>query len=75
MCHRMQVAKTKLILEHLVVRKMGGAGGLKQSELDDILQYGAMELFQDNNATEQTPKTDDKKVNQYGIGIYSDELC
>ncbi|KAG2452365.1 hypothetical protein HYH02_002611, partial [Chlamydomonas schloesseri] len=51
----MQVSRKKMMLEHLVVRKMsysGGAGGggggggeLKQSELDDILRYGAQELF------------------------------
>ncbi len=30
-----------MMLEHLVVRKMGSSGELKQSELDDILRYGA----------------------------------
>lgn len=41
----LQVSRKKLVLEHLVVRKMGDAGGsgkagqaLKQSELDDILR-------------------------------------
>ncbi|GLI68202.1 hypothetical protein VaNZ11_012548, partial [Volvox africanus] len=45
----MQVSRKKMMLEHLVVRKMSsGAGGeLKQSELDDILRYGAQELFAD----------------------------
>ncbi|GIL52295.1 hypothetical protein Vafri_8203 [Volvox africanus] len=45
----MQVSRKKMLLEHLVVRKMSsGAGGeLKQSELDDILRYGAQELFAD----------------------------
>ena len=47
-----QVSRKKMMLEHLVVRKMsyaggggpgggGGGGELKQSELDDILRYGA----------------------------------
>eukprot|EP00798_Chlamydomonas_sp_ICE-L_P016466 gene16466-22688_t len=54
----MQVSKKKMIMEHLVVRKMPGAksagggtgagGELKQSELDDILRYGAQELFADD---------------------------
>lgn len=53
---RMQVSRKKMLLEHLVVHKMGKGGGaaagaaaagaagndLKQSELDDILRYGAM---------------------------------
>ncbi|KAL6763609.1 P-loop containing nucleoside triphosphate hydrolase protein, partial [Haematococcus lacustris] len=45
----MQVSRKKLALEYLVVRKLGeGARGkLKQSELDDILRYGAQELFAD----------------------------
>ncbi|EFJ45932.1 hypothetical protein VOLCADRAFT_30242, partial [Volvox carteri f. nagariensis] len=45
----MQVSRKKMMLEHLVVRKMssGGGGELKQSELDDILRYGAQELFAD----------------------------
>jgi hypothetical protein len=38
---RTQVSRKKMLLEHLVVRKMGAAGDLKQSELDDILRYGA----------------------------------
>lgn len=43
----MQIAKRKVVLEHLVVRKMGSKQDLKQDELDDILRYGAEELFED----------------------------
>lgn len=36
----MQVSRKKMVLEHLVVRKMGAGaqGDLKQSDLDDILR-------------------------------------
>jgi hypothetical protein len=37
----MQVAKGKMVLEHLVVRKAGDTAHLKQSELDDILRWAA----------------------------------
>lgn len=61
----MQIAKRKLVLEHLVVRKMGSKQDLKQEELDDILRYGAAELFNDDaqiaedveeKKLEETPK-------------------
>ena len=42
----LQVSRKKMLLEHLVVRKMGAAGDLKQSELDDILRYGAQVGFE-----------------------------
>lgn len=44
----MQQSKKKLLLEHLVVRKMN-RGDLKQEELDDILRYGAKELFMEDS--------------------------
>ena len=40
----MQVAKGKMVLEHLVVRKMGATADLKQSELDDILRWACAGL-------------------------------
>lgn len=43
----MQQTKAKMMLEHVVVSKMGKATDLKQDELDDILRYGAAELFAD----------------------------
>lgn len=49
-----EVAKRKLVLEHLVVSK--GAGrevNLKQEEIDDVIRYGVEELF--HNETEQSP--------------------
>ena len=41
-----QLAKEKLVLEQIVVRKMGNEE-LNQDELDGILRYGAAELFAD----------------------------
>lgn len=41
-----QLAKEKLVLEQIVVHKMGKME-LKQDELDGILRYGAAELFAD----------------------------
>jgi hypothetical protein len=38
-------AKSKMVLEHLVVAKAARADKLAQAELDDILRYGAKELF------------------------------
>ncbi|KAK9828698.1 hypothetical protein WJX72_001585 [[Myrmecia] bisecta] len=43
----MQQTKKKMVLEHLVVQKMGAASDLRQDELDDLLRYGAAELFAD----------------------------
>lgn len=47
----MQLAKEKLVLEQIVVRKLGHRE-LKQAELDGILKYGAAELFADERLTE-----------------------
>lgn len=55
----MQIAKRKLVLEHLVVRKMGSKQDLKQEELDDILRYGAAELFNDD--VQNTEDLEEKK--------------
>jgi len=41
----MQQAKGKMVLEQLVVQKMGKPQQMKQQELDDLLRYGASELF------------------------------
>ncbi|KAL0033469.1 hypothetical protein WJX77_010766 [Trebouxia sp. C0004] len=49
----MQQTKKKMMLEHLVVHKMNTAADLKQDELDDILRYGAAELFADAVAASQ----------------------
>jgi len=45
----MQMTKKKMILEHLVVGRLKTQAGLNQEELDDILRYGAQELFADSN--------------------------
>lgn len=44
-----QIAKSKLILDHLVVSKMNGKGevALKAGELEDILKFGAKEIFEE----------------------------
>lgn len=41
----MQQSKKKLVLEHLVVERMRTHTDVKQQELDDLLRYGAEELF------------------------------
>lgn len=46
----MQQAKNKLVLEHLVVQEMGRSQQLRQQELDDLLRYGAEELFLEQNS-------------------------
>jgi chromodomain-helicase-DNA-binding protein 4 len=47
-------AKRKMVLEKLVVQKSDeekrSAGGLRQAQLDDILRYGASELFAEDGA-------------------------
>lgn len=62
-----QIAKEKMMLDHLVVRKLPGASGggttLNQQELDEILRFGAADLFsQLDNATSQT--WDDEAVDK-----------
>ncbi|KAA6426343.1 MAG: CHD3-type chromatin-remodeling factor PICKLE-like, partial [Trebouxia sp. A1-2] len=54
----MQQTKKKMMLEHLVVHKMNTAADLKQDELDDILRYGAAELFADAVAASQKAQQD-----------------
>ncbi|KAG0556719.1 hypothetical protein KC19_11G074300 [Ceratodon purpureus] len=44
----MQMTKKKMVLEHLVVGRMKKEN-LNQEELDDILRYGAMELFSEED--------------------------
>ncbi|QDZ23866.1 chromatin remodeling factor [Chloropicon primus] len=41
-----EVAKRKMVLEHLVVSKGGKEQTMKQEEIDDVLKYGVSELFQ-----------------------------
>eukprot|EP00966_Prymnesium_polylepis_P053789 1243146-Prymnesium_polylepis.1 len=46
------MAKKKIMMEHLVVRKMGagsGAAAFQAGELDDILRFGTAKLFQDED--------------------------
>uniref|UniRef100_A0A5B7BD29 Putative CHD3-type chromatin-remodeling factor PICKLE n=1 Tax=Davidia involucrata TaxID=16924 RepID=A0A5B7BD29_DAVIN len=44
----MQLTKKKMVLEHLVVGRLK-AQNINQEELDDIIRYGSMELFTDEN--------------------------
>jgi len=37
----MQQAKGKLVLEHLVVQKMGRSQHMKQQDLDELLRFGS----------------------------------
>lgn len=58
-----QRAKEKMMLDHLVVRRMGSKGGntLKQAELDSILRFGTAELFKDEVKKEgETTETGDE---------------
>ncbi|GAU17725.1 hypothetical protein TSUD_07870 [Trifolium subterraneum] len=43
-----EIAKKKMVLEHLVVGGMKGQN-INQEELDDIIRYGSKELFADEN--------------------------
>ncbi|KAK3255644.1 hypothetical protein CYMTET_35185, partial [Cymbomonas tetramitiformis] len=45
----MQQSKKKMVLEHLVVQKMTQKELVNQEELDDLLKYGAEELFRESN--------------------------
>ncbi|KAL3843998.1 hypothetical protein ACJIZ3_001401 [Penstemon smallii] len=44
----MEMTKKKMVLEHLVVGKLK-TQNINQEELDDIIRYGAKELFADDN--------------------------
>lgn len=46
-----QISKSKMMLDHLVVKKMGTRGEtlLAAGELDDILRFGTEEIFSENN--------------------------
>ena len=57
----MQQAKNKLVLEHLIVQEAGRSQQLRQQELDDLLRYGAEELFAEQK-TELTGKHTPTKI-------------
>lgn len=50
----MQQSKRKLMLEHVIVEKMGGGDNMRQEELDDLLRFGAAELFDDSLPAPET---------------------
>lgn len=63
----MQKAKGKLVLEHLVVRKMNKNQDFRQEELDDILRFGAAELFTEEIAEQnegEAGEDDGKQVHR-----------
>ena len=53
-----EVAKRKMVLEHLVVSKGGREEALKQEEIDDVIRYGVEELFQKGEG-EDCPSPED----------------
>ena len=62
-------AKRKMVLERLVVQKSDddkrAAGGLRQAQLDDLLRYGASELFADDaDAAVAADQWDDAAIEQ-----------
>lgn len=64
-----QISKSKMLLDHLVVSKMNAKGEtvFKAGELDDILRFGSQELFAD----EETPE-DNKENPKMGTIFYDD---
>eukprot|EP01025_Chloroclados_australasicus_P032076 TRINITY_DN32457_c0_g3_i1.p2 TRINITY_DN32457_c0_g3~~TRINITY_DN32457_c0_g3_i1.p2 ORF type:complete len:580 (-),score=111.51 TRINITY_DN32457_c0_g3_i1:134-1873(-) len=67
----MQQAKQKLMLEHLVVRKIGGGkqdNSLKQDELDQVIRYGAEDLFKEDQTEAKDDGVDTDKTDQVGEG-------
>lgn len=61
-----------MVLEHLVVSKAARADKLEQATLDDILRYGAQELFSEDNAAAAQPAqaegAQDEQPQQEGEG-------
>lgn len=53
----LQQAKSKLVLEHLVVEGMTRKSQIKQQDLDDLIKYGAAELFADSSKPIALPGT------------------
>jgi hypothetical protein len=54
-----QISKSKMMLDHIVVKKMGTKGEtlLAAGELDDILKFGTEEIFSDNPPPPPTAST------------------
>ena len=62
----LQLSKKKMVLEHLVVGKMKQAG-LNQEELDDILKFGAQDLFaEEGEGEEDEEEADEGEVESVG---------
>jgi hypothetical protein len=52
-----QVGRKKLVIDHLVIEKMGDSS-LQADEIDAILRYGAKLLFEENESTENNYRID-----------------
>jgi len=66
---QLQRAKSKMVLEHLVVSKAARADKLEQATLDDILRYGAQELFNEDSSTgTQAPDGQQQQQQQQQTG-------
>eukprot|EP01113_Clastostelium_recurvatum_P041171 TRINITY_DN6499_c0_g2_i2.p1 TRINITY_DN6499_c0_g2~~TRINITY_DN6499_c0_g2_i2.p1 ORF type:complete len:966 (+),score=335.58 TRINITY_DN6499_c0_g2_i2:243-3140(+) len=61
----LQIAKAKMMLDHIVVKKMGKGGEtlLEEGELDDILRFGTEELFAEELAAQGEKKEGDANEN------------
>merc|ERR1712228_661607 len=57
-----QVAKRKMMLNHLVIRPGIGRknqASLSKNEMDDILRFGSQDLFKEEDSTKDVDYTDD----------------
>lgn len=71
-----QRAKEKMMLDHLVVRRMGskGAHALKQAELDSILRFGSAELFKEEHEAKKKREAEAEQAKaQGGEGVSAAE--
>ncbi len=60
----MQISKSKMMLDHLVVKKMGTKGEtlLEAGELDDILRFGTEEIFAESGNAELAKSSEGKEA-------------
>ena len=57
-----QVAKRKMMLNHLVIRPGIGsknAAALSKNEMDDILRFGSQDLFKEEDSTKDVDYTEE----------------
>lgn len=76
----LQLAKKKLLLEHVVVGEAGRGRNMTQEELDDVLKYGTEELFAEEegekarNGEEETECANAKKWGDGGTSKSSKRI-